>query len=178
MSKIDGLTIKPNLYLNPLENLHPDSERVKFRKGEVKEIDIKGGFGMNISNILVTGGIGALGSLVVDCLQTADRNVQILSRSERSGAVQGDLLTGQGLEQAVKGMDTIVHCASSPTNPRQVDVEGTKRLLRAAEQVYPYYAAKYEVEQTIEQASIPWTILRATQFHEFVLMPNEPSMWS
>jgi uncharacterized protein YbjT (DUF2867 family) len=142
---------------------------------------------MNTSKILVTGGTGSLGSLVVDRLQTAGCNVQILSRSERPGTVQGDLLTGEGVEQAVKGIDVIVHCASSPSKPRQVDVEGTKRLLQAAEQAgvahivfisivgvdhnpfYPYYGMKFEVEQMIEQAAIRWTILRATQFHEFVL---------
>jgi uncharacterized protein YbjT (DUF2867 family) len=141
---------------------------------------------MNASNILVTGGTGSLGSLVVDRLQTAGCNVQVLSRSKRPGTVQGDLLTGEGLEQAIDEIDVIVHCASSPTNPRQVDVEGTRRLLHAAEQAgvshivyisivgvarnpYPYYAMKFEVEQMIEQATIPWTILRATQFHEFVL---------
>ncbi|MBD2448924.1 NmrA family NAD(P)-binding protein [Nostoc sp. FACHB-152] len=141
----------------------------------------------NASKILVTGGTGSLGSLVVDRLQAKGCNVQILSHSKRPGTVQGDLLTGEGLEKAVEGIDVIIHCASSPTNPRQVDVEGTKRLLHAAEQAgvahfvfisivgvdrnrsYPYYAMKLEVEQMIEQAAIPWTILRATQFHEFVL---------
>lgn len=141
---------------------------------------------MNASNILVTGGTGSLGSLVVDRLQALGCNVHTLSRSKRLGTVQGDLLTGEGLEQAVEGIDVIIHCASSPTNPRQVDVEGTRRLLQAAEQAgvshlvyvsvvgvdrnpYPYYAMKLEVEQMIEQSAIPWTILRATQFHEFVL---------
>ncbi|MEP0910646.1 NAD(P)H-binding protein [Leptolyngbya sp. GB1-A1] len=142
---------------------------------------------MNASKILVTGGTGSLGSLVVDRLQTADCNVQVLSHSKRPGTVQGDLLTGEGLEQAVEGIDVIVHCASSPTNPRQVDVEGTRRLLQAAERAgishivyvsivgvdrnpfYPYYGMKFETEQIIEQAAIPWTILRATQFHEFAL---------
>lgn len=142
---------------------------------------------MNASKILVTGGTGSLGSLVVDRLQTKGCDVQILSRSERPGTVQGDLLTGDGLEQAVKGIDVIIHCASSPTHPRQIDVEGTKHLIQAAEQAgvshivfisivgvdrnpfYPYYAMKFEAEQIIEQAAIGWTILRATQFHEFVL---------
>uniref|UniRef100_B8HZC2 dTDP-4-dehydrorhamnose reductase n=1 Tax=Cyanothece sp. (strain PCC 7425 / ATCC 29141) TaxID=395961 RepID=B8HZC2_CYAP4 len=143
---------------------------------------------MNSSKILVTGGTGFLGSQVVDRLQSANCNVQALSHSDRPGTVQADLLTGEGLKQAVAGIDTIIHCASSPTNPRQVDVEGTKRLLQAAEQVgvshivyisivgvdrnpfYPYYGMKLETEHIIEQSSIGWTILRATQFHEFVLM--------
>lgn len=142
---------------------------------------------MNTSKILVTGGTGSLGSLVVDRLQRTGCEVQALSHSRSPGAVQGDLLTGEGLEQAVIGIDVIIHCASSPTNPRQVDVEGTKRLLQAAERTgvshilfisivgvdrnpfYPYYGMKLEVEQMIEQTSIGWTILRATQFHEFVL---------
>ena len=143
---------------------------------------------MNASTkILVTGGTGSLGSLVVDRLRTVGYNVQALSRNGRPGTVQGDLLTGKGIEQAVDGINVIVHCASSPSNPRQVDVEGTKRLLQAAERAgvshiifvsivgvernpfYPYYGMKLEVEQMIEHASIPWTILRATQFHESVL---------
>jgi uncharacterized protein YbjT (DUF2867 family) len=142
---------------------------------------------MNASKILVTGGTGSLGSVVVERLRTVGCNLHTLSRSGRPGTVQGDLLTGVGLEQAVKGIDVIVHCASSPSNPRQVDVSGTKRLLQAAERsgvshivfvsivgvdrnpFYPYYAMKLEAEQMIEHASIPWTILRATQFHEFVL---------
>lgn len=143
---------------------------------------------MHPSNILVTGGTGFLGSQVVDRLQTADCNVQVLSHRERPGTIQADLLTGEGLAQAVAGIDTIIHCASSPTNPRQVDVEGTKRLLQAAEQAgvshfvyisivgvdrnpfYPYYGMKLEAERSIERSSIGWTILRATQFHEFVRM--------
>lgn len=143
---------------------------------------------MNTSRILVTGGTGSLGSQVVERLQAKGCNVQILSRSKRPGTVQGDLLTGEGLEQAVKEIDVIIHCASSPGNPREVDVEGTKRLLQMAESAgvshivfvsivgvdrnpfYPYYRMKLDAERIVEQAAIPWTILRATQFHEFVLM--------
>lgn len=142
---------------------------------------------MNPSNILVTGGTGSLGSQVVARLRTVGCNVQLLSRRRSPGAVQGDLLTGEGLEQAVEGIDVIVHCASNPGHPHQVDGSGTKRLLQTAERAgvshiifvsivgvdrnpfYPYYRVKLEVEQMIEHASIPWTILRATQFHEFVL---------
>ena len=143
---------------------------------------------MSSSKVLVTGGTGKLGSLVVDRLKAIGCEVRVLSRTGCAGTVQGNLRTGEGLEHAVKGIDIIIHCASSPINPRQVDAEGTKRLIRAAEQAgvahfvfisivgiahnpfFPYYAVKHEVERMIEQAAIPWTILRATQFHEFVLM--------
>lgn len=141
---------------------------------------------MNASEILVTGGSGSLGSRVVDRLRDAGHEVRALSRSGRPGTVRGDLMTGEGLEEAVGGVDVIVHCASSPTKTRQIDVEGTERLLKAANRAgisnfvfisivgvdrnpyYPYYRMKLEVERMIEGSPMPWTILRATQFHEFV----------
>ncbi len=85
------------------------------------------------------------------------------------------------------GVGTIVHCASSPTKTRQVDVEGTRRLLQAAGRAgvshlvfisivgvdlnphFPYYRMKLEVERIVERSPVPWTILRATQFHELLL---------
>jgi len=99
----------------------------------------------------------------------------------------GDLIIGEGLEAAVEGVKTIVHCASSPIRPRQVDVKGTERLLVVANRAgvshvvfisivgidrnpyFPYYRMKLETERIVEQSTVPWTILRATQFHEFVL---------
>ncbi len=124
---------------------------------------------------------------MVDRLRSADRSVRVLSRSGRPGTLPGDLLTGAGLEQAVNGVDVVVHCASSPRKTRQIDVEGTGRLLRVAARAgvshvvfisivgidrnpyFPYYRMKLEVERIVERSPIPWTILRATQFHEFVL---------
>ncbi len=142
---------------------------------------------MNASEFLVTGGTGSLGRRVVDRLRDAGREVRVISRSGRPGTVRGDLLTGEGLEQAAEGVGTVVHCASSPRKTRQIDVEGTDRLLRAAARAgvshfvfisivgvdrnpyFPYYRMKLEVERIIERSPVPWTILRATQFHEFVL---------
>jgi uncharacterized protein YbjT (DUF2867 family) len=142
---------------------------------------------VNAPEILVTGGSGSLGSRVVDRLRDAGHGVGALSRSGRPGTVRGDLMTGEGLEEAVEGVDVVVHCASSPTKTRQIDVEGTERLLKTANRAgvsnfvfisivgvdrnpyYPYYRMKLEVEQMIEGSDEPWTIQRATQFHEFVL---------
>ena len=88
---------------------------------------------------------------------------------------------------AVRDVDVIVHCASSPRKTREIDVEGTKRLLKAADRAgvshvvfisivgidrnpyFPYYRMKLETERLIESSPVPGTILRATQFHEFVL---------
>jgi uncharacterized protein YbjT (DUF2867 family) len=140
------------------------------------------------SEILVTGGTGSLGSRVVDRLRDAGGGVRPMSRSGRDGTIRADLLSGEGLEEALVGVDAVVHCASSPLRrTRQTDVEGTDRLLRAAERTsvshfvyvsivgvdsnpyYPYYRVKLEVERLVERSGVPWTILRATQFHEFVL---------
>jgi uncharacterized protein YbjT (DUF2867 family) len=142
---------------------------------------------VSVSEILVTGGTGSLGRRVVERLRSAGRDVRVLSRSGRPGTVRADLLTGEGLDEVVEGIGVIVHCASSPRKTRQTDVEGTERLLRAAGRAgishfvfisivgvdrnpyLPYYRMKLEVERAIESSPVPWTILRATQFHEFVL---------
>jgi uncharacterized protein YbjT (DUF2867 family) len=137
--------------------------------------------------ILVTGGTGSLGRRVVDRLRAAGREVRVLSRSGRPGTVRGDLSTGEGLEAAVRGVSTIVHCASHPFKTRQTDVGGTELLLQEAARAgvehvvfisivgvdrnpyFPYYRAKLDAERVVERSPVPWTILRATQFHELLL---------
>ena len=88
---------------------------------------------MATREILVTGGTGSLGSRVVNRLSEAGEDVRVMSRYWRANTVQGDLLTGEGLEEAVEGVSTIIHCASSSLRKtRQVDVDGIRRLLQAA----------------------------------------------
>lgn len=143
---------------------------------------------MRPSEILVTGGTGVLGRRVVERLGLADVETRVLSRSGQADTIRGDLATGEGLERAVRGVDTIVHCASSPfRKTRQVDVEGTRRLLEAAAGAgvshvvyisivgidrvpsYPYYRTKLEAERVVEGSPVPYTVLRATQFYDLVL---------
>jgi uncharacterized protein YbjT (DUF2867 family) len=138
-------------------------------------------------NVLVTGGTGALGRHVVTQLRSRGHRARILSR--RPGghvdAVEGDLASGAGLVKAVAGMDAIVHAASATTQltkSRLVDVVGTRRLLAMAREAgvrhvvyvsivgmegvaYPYYKAKLAAEAVVEENIVPWSILRATQFH-------------
>ncbi len=143
-----------------------------------------------MTRILVTGGAGGLGSALVPLLRAAGHGVRIgSSRPKPEGLdsglewAQGDLLSGEGLVESVAGIETIVHCASNPFKKTwETDVEGTKRLLDAAKaagaghfyfisivgvdrMTLPYYKAKYAAEQAIEASGIPFTILRATQFH-------------
>lgn len=130
--------------------------------------------------ILVTGGTGTLGRPTVELLRKAGHDVRILSR--KPGGVVGDLNTGEGLADALAGVTTVVHLATS-TNAK--DVAQTRRLVDAAHAAgvthlvfisivgvdtvpYAYYRAKLASERVIESSGIPYTILRATQFHEFI----------
>lgn len=129
--------------------------------------------------VTVLGGKGLLGSRLIPLLDEVGNDVTVASRS--AGA-KVDLETGEGLEQAVEDADIVVHLASDPRKPRKVDVAGTARLLDALDgqhvfylsivgvdrHPFSYYQAKHEAEQLITQSGLPYTILRATQFHDFV----------
>lgn len=141
------------------------------------------------SQILVTGGTGTLGTEVVDQIQTAGYQPVVLSRRGRPpGTAEsvrwatGDLRTGEGISAAMEGVEAIVHCASSNT---KADVPAARRLFDAARNagsphvVYisivgvdrvplGYYRAKLHVEQLLAASGLPWTTLRATQFHKLV----------
>ena len=141
--------------------------------------------------LLVTGGTGTLGRALVHTLLDAGVPVRVLSRRERTPAapsaaewVVGDLLTGDGLPAAVTGVSAVVHCASDPRKPDD-DLDAAVQLLLAARAArvphlvyvsivgvdrvpYAYYRAKHRVEEIVEDGGVPWTILRATQFHDFV----------
>ena len=143
-----------------------------------------------MQHILVTGGAGRLGRLVVTHLSAAGYPVRGMSRRANPGEdwpgaewKQADLKTGAGLVEAVQGMDVLVHLASKGN--WQIDFEGTRRLLDAARQAgvshvvyisivgidkvpYALGKAKLASENLIERSGIPWSILRATQFHYLI----------
>ncbi|GLW55910.1 SDR family oxidoreductase [Kitasatospora phosalacinea] len=137
--------------------------------------------------ILVTGGTGTLGRAVVRRLLSRGCPVRVLSRQAHTpgehGWAVGDLVTGRGVEAALAGAGTVVHCAT--TNGKR-DVAATRRLVEAAggagvaHLLYVsivgvdrvplgYYRAKAECERLVVESGLGWTVLRATQFHDLVL---------
>jgi uncharacterized protein YbjT (DUF2867 family) len=150
------------------------------------------------SPILVTGGTGTLGRLVVRRLRDAGCDVRVLSRRSRAAEdgiefVTGDLATGAGIEPAVEGAGTIVHCAGSPKG----DEDKARNLVRAASRagaahlvyisvvgadripvvsgvdraMFGYFGSKLAAERIVaDYSGLPFTTLRATQFHDLILM--------
>lgn len=138
--------------------------------------------------ILVAGGTGTLGRPLVAKLTGSGHRVRVLSRrpppagAEPGSWATGDLRAGTGVAEAAAGMDVIVHCASSLRG----DVPLTANLIRAAQQAgsphlvyisivgvdrvpFGYYRMKLAAEGLIAAGGLPWTILRATQFHDLIL---------
>ena len=136
--------------------------------------------------ILVTGGTGTLGRPLVELLTSRGAAVRVLSRRPRPAPAPphewctGDLRRGQGIEEAVAGAGTIIHCATG-----RGDIVAARALLAAARRagrphlVYisivgidrvpvGYYRSKLATERLIADCGLPWTILRATQFHDLI----------
>ncbi|HET6316722.1 MAG TPA: NAD(P)H-binding protein, partial [Chloroflexota bacterium] len=82
---------------------------------------------------LVTGGTGTLGRAVVARLRNAGHELRVLSRQSHNGEdgvefVTGDLATGEGIEAAVDGAETILHIAGSSNG----DHDKARHLMAAA----------------------------------------------
>ncbi|MGW3039507.1 SDR family oxidoreductase [Kitasatospora sp. NPDC001159] len=139
--------------------------------------------------VLVTGGTGTLGRQVVPLLRAAGRAVRVLSRQERAAGdgvtyVRCDLLGDPAeadvrLHGALAGVDTVLHLAGGPKG----DDEATRRLVAAARRagvrhlVYisvigadkvplGYFRAKLAAEESVTGSGLPYTVLRAAQFHD------------
>ncbi len=130
---------------------------------------------------------------MLDGLVAAGHDVRAASRTARAPAggvrwVVADLTTGKGVAAAVAGADVIVHLASAPYKGRytlRVELDGTSTLLAAAREAgvrhliytsivgadrvpWGYFRTKVRAERLVRDGGVPWTIVRATQFHEFV----------
>lgn len=146
--------------------------------------------------ILVTGGTGMLGRHLVPRLRATGREVRLLSRHSHDPEpgiefVTGDLNTGEGIDAAVAGIETMIHCAGT----QKGDAEKTERLVQAAKAAgkphlvfisvvgaervpvvgigripFAYFASKRAAELVVENSGLPWTTLRATQFHDLAFV--------
>src|SRR5215471_1841738 len=135
--------------------------------------------------IVVIGGTGLIGSKLVNKLR--ERGHEAIAAAPNTGV---NTLTGEGLAEAVKGASVVVDVSNSPlwedaavmkffeTSTRNLlayeaaagvghhvalSVVGTERLLESG-----YFRAKIAQENLIKGSSIPYSIVRATQFFEFV----------
>ena len=134
--------------------------------------------------IAIAGGTGTLGSHVAAELRSRGHEVRVLSRSAPNYPV--DLITGAGLGPALEGCDAVVDASNNAgRQAAAVLVGGTRRLLDGEQAAgvrhhvcvsivgcdqlpVGYYAVKTDQEHLVEQGPVPWTIVRATQFHEYI----------
>jgi uncharacterized protein YbjT (DUF2867 family) len=136
------------------------------------------------TKIAVTGATGRLGRQLVDVLERQGHEVVPIARSKGV-----DVITGQGLAEALQGVDAVVDLATSPTpdekeateffttsarNLQEAGVEaGVERIVLVSiigidRFTTGYNAAKLAQETAALAGPIPTRIVRAAQFHEFV----------
>jgi len=142
--------------------------------------------------IVVIGGTGLIGSKLVTMLH--QQGHVTIAASPSSGV---DTITGNGLAEALKGASVVVDVSNSPSwedaavlkffetstsnllaaekdarvkHHVALSVVGTERMLASG-----YFRAKIAQENLIKQGPIPYSIVRATQFYEFVKGIADPS---
>jgi uncharacterized protein YbjT (DUF2867 family) len=139
---------------------------------------------MSEKRIAVTGATGRVGHHVVDVLTERGHDVVPISRTHGV-----DVITGEGLDQALTGVECIVDAATGPSPEQQAATEffttAAKNLQEASERAGVqrivvvsiintdrlkggYAMAKVAHEQAMLSGPIPVRVLRAAQFHEFV----------
>jgi uncharacterized protein YbjT (DUF2867 family) len=138
---------------------------------------------MPIMRIAVAGGTGTVGRHVVTALTAAGHEPVVLARSRGV-----DVVTGAGLPAALDGVHAVVDVTNAGTTSRRKATDfftdGTRSLLAAERSAgvahhvllsivgidrtpWGYYQAKLAQEQLLPDGGVPWSVLRATQFHEF-----------
>ena len=137
--------------------------------------------------IAVAGATGRIGHLTIAALEAAGHQTVPISRG--SGV---DAYTGDGLADALAGAVALIDSTNTPAQDEAeiVDFFGTvtKNLLAAGEKAgvrhhvllsivgiernrrTPHYAGKREQERLVADGPVPWSIVRATQFHDFAAM--------
>jgi uncharacterized protein YbjT (DUF2867 family) len=139
------------------------------------------------ASILVTGGTGTVGRQVVPLLRAAGADLRVFSRKRHEPAdgieyVTGDLFKDEGIDAALDGIETLVHLAGGQKGDEVV----ARNLMRAAAMAevehvvlisvigadrvpLAWMKSQVETEQAVVDSGVPYTILRAAQFHDLVL---------
>ncbi len=137
--------------------------------------------------VAVAGGTGRTGRRVVTALQRAGHPTVVLSRS--SGV---DLVTGSGIDRALADVDAVIDVTNTLVTDddaaREFFANATGNLLGAEQRAgvahhvllsilgvdrvhgNAHYVGKRHQEDLVRTGSIPFTIVRAAQFHEFAAM--------
>jgi uncharacterized protein YbjT (DUF2867 family) len=138
---------------------------------------------MDIMKIAVAGGTGCVGTHVAEALWDGGDEPIVLSRS--TGV---DITTGVGLDEVLQGVSAVIDVSNVSTLSRNASIrffeQGTRQLLDAGERAgvthhvalsivgidrvdSGYYAGKRRQEELVLAGTLPASVLRATQFHEF-----------
>ena len=137
--------------------------------------------------IAVAGATGNIGARTANFLERDGHDVVRISRS-----LGADLMTGDGLDDALVGVDAVVDAISAPPTDRDQTTEyfgtTTSNLLAAEQRAgvrhhvllsivgihgiegNAHYSGKREQERLVAEGPVPWTIVPATQFHDFAAM--------
>ena len=110
--------------------------------------------GNSIMKLVIIGGTGLIGSKLVTKLR--EDGHEVVAASPDTGV---NTLTGQGLADVLQGASVVVDVSNSPS----FEVVGTERIPDS-----PYLRAKNAQETLIKGGGIPYSIVHATQFFEFV----------
>jgi uncharacterized protein YbjT (DUF2867 family) len=135
--------------------------------------------------IVIIGGTGLIGTQLGALLQQTGH--QVVAAAPSTGV---DTLTGQGLDAALQGAQVVVDVSNSPSFEAEAVMHffetSTRNLTRAAAaarvphvvalsivgvDVLPgnaYFHAKVAQERLLRESGLPWSVVRATQFHEFI----------
>ena len=147
---------------------------------------------------LVAGGTGTAGRQVVKEFLARGHSVRVLTRhggapGSEIAHFHGDLVTGDGLDEALDGVDVVVDTTDGKTKgTRAVLEKGAENLLATADGAgvgravllsivnvdqaeLAYYQAKRTQERVYESAAMETAIVRATQFHDFIPMIAKPA---
>jgi uncharacterized protein YbjT (DUF2867 family) len=134
--------------------------------------------------IAIVGGTGTLGRRVTEELRGRGHQVRVLSR--HAPDYQVDLTTGAGLAEALAGCQVVVDASNNASRTAAATLAGgTRRLLAAGQAAgvahhvcvsvigcervpLSYFRVKAEQEDAVGDGPVPWTIVRAAQFHEYI----------